>query len=116
MAWVIYSPTDELVSIHGICLGQTTNNIAEYNVVIELLSDAISFGIQCLIIRLDSKLIILHLNRVYAIINPVLLRLFLKVRLLEQQFDYIEYQHISRNLNTLADVLDNRVLNRNMQH
>ena len=115
-AWVIYSPTDELVSIHGMCLGQKTNNIAEYSAVIELLSDAITFGIRRLIIRLDSKLIVLHLKRVYAIRNPALLRLFLKVRLLERQFDYIEYQHISRNLNTLANALANRFLNRHLQH
>ena len=81
-AWVIYSPTDELVSMHGVSLGQTMNNVAEYSVVIELLSDAISFGIRHLIIRLDSELIVLHLNRVYAIKDPMLLRLFLKVRLL----------------------------------
>lgn len=43
---VIYSPTNELVSIHGICLGRTTNNIAEYSTLIELLFDAISFGIH----------------------------------------------------------------------
>ena len=92
------------------------NNIAEYSAVIELLFDAISFDIWCLIVRLDSEIIVLHLKRVYAIKNPVLLRLFLKVRLLEWQFDYIEYQHISRNLNTLADALANRVLNRHFQH
>jgi len=44
-AWVIYSPNNELVSIHGTCVDQTTNNIAEYNIVIELLADAIKFGI-----------------------------------------------------------------------
>ena len=49
------------------------NNIAEYSAVIELLSNAISFFIQRLIIRLDSELIVLHLNRVYAIKNSVLL-------------------------------------------
>ena len=64
-AWVIYSPIDELVSIHGICLGQTANNIAEYSTVIELLFDAITFGIRRLIIRLDLQLIVLLLNRVY---------------------------------------------------
>ena len=53
-AWVIYSPTDELVSMHGVSLGQTTNNVVEYSAVIELLFDAISFGIQRLIVRLDS--------------------------------------------------------------
>ena len=115
-AWVIYSPTDELVSMHGVSLGQTMNNIVEYSALIELLSDAISFGIRHLIIRSDSELIVLHLNRVYAIKNSVLLRLFLKVCLLERQFDYIEYQHIPRNLNTLADALANNVINRHLGH
>ena len=75
--------------MHAVSLRQTTNNVAEYSAVIELLSDAISFGIRCLIVRLDLELIVLYLNRVYTIKNPVLLRLFLKVRLLERQFDYI---------------------------
>ena len=66
-AWVIYSPTDELVSMHGVSLGQTTNNIAEYSAVIELLSESISFGIQSLIVNLDSELVVLQLNRVYTV-------------------------------------------------
>ena len=114
-AWVIYSPSNELVSMHGVSLGQTTNNIAEYSVVIELLSESISFGIRRLIVRLDLELVVLQLNRVYAIINPVLLRLFLKVRLFEREFDYIEYQHIPRSLNTLADAIASRMLNRHLQ-
>jgi ribonuclease HI len=44
-AWAIYAPTNELISLHGVCLGRATNNIAKYNAVIELLTDAISFGI-----------------------------------------------------------------------
>ena len=59
--------------------------------MIELLSESNSFGIQSLIVRLDSELVVLQFNRVYAIRNPVLLRLFLRVRLLEREFDYIEY-------------------------
>lgn len=39
--WVIYSPFDALVSMHGVSLAQTMNNIAEYSVVIELLSESI---------------------------------------------------------------------------
>jgi len=115
VAWVIYSPFDELISMHGVSLGQITNNITEYSAVIELLSESISFGIWSLIVRLDSELVVLHLNRVYAIRNPVLLRLFFRVRLLECEFDYIEYQHIPRYLNTLADVFASRMLNRHFQ-
>ena len=114
-AWVIYSPSDELVSMHGVRLGQTKNNIAKYSAVIELLSESISFGIRSLIVRLDSELVVLQLNRVYAIRNPVLLRLFLRVRLLEREFDYIEYQNIPRHLNTLADAVASSMINRHFQ-
>ena len=69
--------------MHGVSLSQMTNNIAEYSAFIELLSRSISFGIRSLIVRLDSELILLQLNRVYEIKNPVFLRLFLKFRLLE---------------------------------
>ena len=114
-AWVIYSPSNELVSMHGVSFSQTTNNIAEYSAVIELLSKSISFGIQSLIVRLDSQLVVLQRNRVYAIRNPVLLRLFFRVCLLEREFDYIEHQHIPRYLNTLADAIASRMLNRHLQ-
>jgi hypothetical protein len=42
VAWAIYAPTNELISLRGVCLGHATNNIAEYSVVIKLLIDAIS--------------------------------------------------------------------------
>ena len=114
-AWVIYSPSNKLVSMHGVSLGQTTNNIVEYSAVIELLSESISFGIQSLIVRLDSELVVLQLNRVYAIRNPVLLQLFLRVHLLEHEFDYIEYQHIPRHLNTLAVAVASSMIKRHLQ-
>ena len=57
--------------------------------MIELLSESISFGIRSLIVRLDSELVVLQLNRVYTIRNPVLLQLFLRVRLLEREFYFM---------------------------
>jgi ribonuclease HI len=52
--WAIYAPTNELVSLQGVCLGRATNNIAEYNTVIELLVDAILLRIYHLVVRIDS--------------------------------------------------------------
>jgi ribonuclease HI len=49
-AWAIYAPTNELISLRGVCLGRVTNNIVEYSVVVELLIDAISLGIRHLVI------------------------------------------------------------------
>jgi ribonuclease HI len=58
---------NELISLHRIFLGRATNNIAEYNVVIELLTNTILFGIRHLIVCLDSQLVVLQLRNVYSI-------------------------------------------------
>ena len=44
-AWVIYSPSGQLVASRGACLGPATNHVVEYRAVIELLWDALSRGI-----------------------------------------------------------------------
>jgi len=49
-AWAIYATTNELVSLHNVCLGRATNNIVEYSVVIELLTDIVSLGICHLVV------------------------------------------------------------------
>ena len=41
-AWVLYSPAEYLVSSGAVCIGLTTNNIAEYEAVIGLLTKAAS--------------------------------------------------------------------------
>jgi ribonuclease HI len=115
-AWAIYTPTNELFSSRCVCLGYATNNIVEYSVVIELVIDAISLRIRHLVVRLDSQLVVLQLSNVYTIRSPTLLQVYLRIRLLERYFDYIEYQHIPRCLNTLTDALFNYVLDRHLDH
>ena len=66
-AWVIYSPSRQLVSSVGACLGPSTNNVAEYSTVIELLWDASSRGIAQMEVRLDSQLVVSQHNRAYHV-------------------------------------------------
>ena len=115
-AWAIFDPSGELVSFRGVCIGRSTNNIAEYSALIELLSDTIAHGIRQLIVRLDSQLVVLQLSGIYSVRNPAIYRMFLRVKILEREFDSIQYQHISRNLNTLTDSLANYVLDKHLQH
>ena len=115
-ACAIFTLNGELVSFQGIFIGWSTNNIAKYRALIELLSDVISFGVNCIIIRLDSKLVVLQLTSVYIVRNPTLHRMFIRVLLLEIHFDFIQYQHISINLNTLTDSLVNYVINKHLKH
>ena len=111
-AWAIFNPSGELVSFRGVCIGRSTNNIVEYSALIELLSDAITHGICRLIVRLDSQLVILQLTSIYAVRNLAIYHMFLRVKILERRFDFIQYQHISRNINTLIGTLDNHVLDK----
>ena len=67
------------MSSGGVCLGPSTNNVAEYSVVIELLHDVISHGIRPLEVRLDSQLVVCQLNGSYCVHDPTLLRRFLRV-------------------------------------
>ena len=53
-AWVIYTPIVQVLSSGGICLRPSSNNVAEYIAIIELLRDAISHGVHSLEVRLDS--------------------------------------------------------------
>jgi len=115
-AWVIYTPMGQVLSSGGICLWPSSNNVAEYSAVIELLQDAISHGVLSLEVRLDSELVVSQLNGLYHVRDPTLLRRFLRVRLLERQFDSITYIHIPRNNNQVADSYANYVLDWHLFH
>jgi ribonuclease HI len=88
--WTIYH-FGELVNSGGICLGHATNNVSEYHAIIRLLIEVASLNISQIIVSLDSQLVVCQLNHVYDVHNPVLLRLYLRVRRLERYFYYIEY-------------------------
>ena len=89
IAWVIYTPMGQVLSLGGVCLRPSSNNVAEYSAVIELLWDAISHGILSLEVHLDLELVVSQLNGLYHVRDPMLLRRFFPVRLLEHQFDNI---------------------------
>jgi ribonuclease HI len=114
--WVIFTPGGQLLSSGGIILGNTTNNVVEYNAVIELLRDDLSHGIYCLRVYLYAQLVVSQLNGIYRIYDPTLHRRFLRVRLLEQSFDYITYIHVPRRFNHLTDTLANQVLDSHFSH
>ena len=42
--------------------------------------------------------------------------MYLRIRLMEINFDYITYHHFPRHMNTLTDALANYVLDRHLQN
>ena len=103
-------PSNEFVDARGIFLGYATNNLAEYETVITLMTNASSLGIRSLVVTLDSELVISQLTSHYSVFHPVLYWKYLRVRFLERSFDFISYKHIPRTSNSLADSFTNDIL------
>ena len=114
--WVIYEPSGQLLSSGSTWLGPSTNNIAEYSAIIELLLAAMSYGIQHMVVHLDSQLVVLQLNGRYQVHDSSILRKYLWIKLLEWQFQFITYVHIPRSQNWLADSLANFALDWHITH
>lgn len=92
---------------------KVTNNVAEYIGLIRalqiVLEDYDEREITCC---LDSELVIKQLLGQYRVRNKVLMKLFLRVQELQDQFDKIIYQHVKRKdpFQKLADYLLNQEL------
>lgn len=94
----------------GKVLGETTNNEAEYRAVIVALEEAAKLGAGTLEFYLDSELVVRQLRGEYKIKEPRLQELALEVFRLQNNFARIEFVHVPREKNKLADELVNDAL------
>jgi ribonuclease HI len=98
-------------------IGKTTNNVAEYQAVIaalDWLKDQFSvISLQSSVtFYLDSLLIVNQLNGIFKIKNSFLKELIFKIKNLEKKLKVkIDYHHITRSKNKIADALVNQALN-----
>ena len=100
----------------GVCIGPASNNIAAYIVIINLLSKEITYGIDLLVVYLDSQLVVSQLNNIYRVRDPYLYRQFFRLRVLQRSFFYITYVHIPRSENSLVDSISNQALDWHINH
>jgi len=101
---------EETIAKFGKKIGVTTNNIAEYQAVIEALTwikenlPAPSLQSSVVSFFLDSRLVVSQLNGIFKVKNPGLRELLFKIRQLEAEVGgSIFYNLISREENFLAD-------------
>lgn len=112
-AFVVYDKNGALLGKGGKNLGKTTNNIAEYNGVIEALSWVFKNAKTETEVRffLDSQLVVNQLTGKFRIKNKDLISLAAKIKTAERNFPgRIEYFFIPRSKNKVADMLVNRIL------
>jgi len=81
---------------HAECIGNTTNNRAEYHALIKGLRLCAKYTRGRVTCYLDSELVVRQMNGVYRLKNEELLALFQKVKDLERVFTEVIYQHVNR--------------------
>ena len=114
--WAIFTPLHALFLSNGVCIGSATKNQAEYDAVRGLLADALFHRILHLHVHFDSLLLVMQLNGVYHVHNPVLFRHYLRVKLLIRAFETITFNHVPREQNHYVDSIANHVLDWHLSH
>ncbi len=91
---------------------RVTNNIAEYEALIKALELASKFTKEEVTCILDSELIVKQLLGEYKVKHPELMKLFLGVQKLQENFKSIRYLNVSRwnKFHMIADELVNEEL------
>ena len=109
----VYDEKKNLVATRKQFIGTATNNQAEYKAVIFALRIALEIGARHLDFNLDSELVVRQLKGEYKVKNEQLKPLVQEVFKLSNKFDSIEYNHVPREKNKLADRLVNEAVDEN---
>ena len=112
---VIVRRNGEILAKHSRFLGmRVTNNIAEYEALIDALKIASRFTNKEITCFLDSELVVKQLLGIYRVRNNHLLPLFQKIQKLQENFSKIRYVHVTRNdkFQEMADELLNEELSK----
>lgn len=92
------------------CLGETTNNVAEYTALLTALERAQELGGRNLTIFSDSELMVKQINGEYRVKNEDLKALHAEATALIKGFDRVTLRHVRRDQNSRADALCNAAL------
>ena len=82
-----------------------SNNMAEYEALINGLQVAIELGVRCLDVRGDSQLIVDQVMKESNCLDPKMEAYCKLVRRLEDKFDGLELNHVAQKYNEAADEL-----------
>lgn len=94
----------------GKYLNRCTNNEAEYSALLLGLETALENQVESVECYLDSELVVKQLNGEYKVKNARLSPLYNKAKVMEKQFDSINYIHVKRDKNAEADFLVNQAI------
>lgn len=109
---VLLDPDGAVVAELRRALGTATNNRAEYEGLVMGLEEARRLGVEELVVRLDSELIVRQLAGRYRVKHPGLKPFAERARRLLAEFRAVRVEHVPRERNALADRLANEAVDR----
>jgi len=112
---IIFDEERKKLESYKECIGNTTNNVAEYKALLKALQLAAKHTRKEVHIFMDSELIINQMNGVYKIKSADMLELFQEVKDYERAFTKVVYNYVPREnkFQAMADRLVNEALEGN---
>ena len=108
--FVLEAEDGTVLSAEGVPIGVATNNVAEYSGLVAGLRRALELHVSHVELVSDSELMVKQMRGEYRVKNAALQELFLEASALARQLDGVEYRHVKRAHNELADRLVNDAL------
>jgi len=93
---VFFDENNNKIAEYKECIGDCTNNQAEYRAVIKALELSTAHCRKKLLCFLDSELVVKQLSGAYRIKNEELRRLFYLLKDRERAFEQVVYNHVKR--------------------
>lgn len=96
-------------------IGETTNNMAEYQALIEALLEGKRLGGRSIQVFSDSELMVKQINGEYKVKDSKLFDLYKEAKSLISGFADFKINHITRDKNSEADSLANEALDNHLK-
>jgi ribonuclease HI len=109
-AYVLEAEDGTVLAAHGEKIGLATNNVAEYRGLLAGLEKAVELAVPELEVLSDSELMVKQMRGEYRVKNEALRELSLEAARLARKLGKVEYRHVVREHNELADRLVNEAL------
>jgi ribonuclease HI len=108
--YVLEAEDGTVLAAHGETIGVATNNVAEYRGLVAGLAKAVDLDVLELEVVSDSELLVKQMRGEYKVKNEALRALSSDAARLARRLDRVEYTHVRRAHNELADRLVNEAL------
>jgi ribonuclease HI len=108
--FVLEAVDGTVLAAEGAAIGDATNNVAEYSGLVAGLKKALELHVPDVEVVSDSELMVKQMRGEYRVKNAALRSLFLEASKLARELDNVEYRHVKRAHNELADKLVNEAL------